>query len=60
MLIAGLLISLLIGILIGYLLLKTTVLKGSVPANEIEERYVGKELYQDTSERLKTKELELF
>lgn len=56
---AGLLIGLVIGVLIGYLLLKTTVLKGSVPAKEIEERYVGKELFRDTSERLKVKEAEL-
>ena len=52
-------LALAIGILIGYLALKTTVLKGSVPSAELEERYVGKELYQDTSERLKAKELEL-
>jgi len=55
----GLFIGLAIGVLLGYLLLKTTVLKGSVPANDIEERYIGKELYRDTSERLKTKEAEL-
>ncbi len=54
-----LLIGLIIGFLIGYLLLKSTVLKNSISNNEIEERYVGKALYQDTAERLKAKELEL-
>jgi len=55
----GLFIGLAIGGLLGYLLLKTTVLKGSVPAKDIEGLYIGKELYQNTSERLKSKELEL-
>ena len=55
----GLIIGLLIGIAIGYLLLKTTVLKNSIPVKEIEERYVSKELYSDTSERLKAKEADL-
>jgi len=55
----GLFIGLAIGFLVGYLLLKTTLLKNSIPTKEMEERYVIKELYQDTSERLKTKELEL-
>jgi len=55
----GLFIGLAIGLLLGYLLLKTTVLKGSMPAKDIEDRYVGKELYQDTSERLKAKESDL-
>jgi len=55
----GLFIGLLIGFLVGYLLLKTTLLKNSTPAGEIENRYVSKELYQDTSERLRTKESEL-
>ena len=59
MLIGGLLIGLAIGVLMGYLLLKTTVLKDSVPAKDIEERYVGKELFRDTAERLKAKEAEL-
>ena len=54
-----LLIGLVIGVLIGYLFLKSTVLKGSIPVKEIEERYVSKGLYQDTSERLKAKEAEL-
>ncbi|HTA28194.1 MAG TPA: DNA recombination protein RmuC, partial [Bacteroidia bacterium] len=52
-------IGLIVGVFIGYLLLKSTVLKNSTPTTEIETRYVGKELYQDTSERLKTRELEL-
>ena len=48
-----------IGALIGYLLLKTTVLKDSVAGKEIEALYIRKELYQDTSERLKAKESDL-
>jgi DNA recombination protein RmuC len=56
---AGLIIGLVIGVLIGYLFLKTTVLKDSITAKEIEERYVRKELHQDTSERLKAKESDL-
>ncbi len=55
----GLFIGLLIGFLVGYLLLKTTLLKNSTPSGEIENRYVSKELHQDTSERLRTKESEL-
>lgn len=55
----GLFIGLAIGVLLGYMLLKTTVLKDSVPAKDIEDRYVSKELYRDTSERLKAKEVEL-
>jgi DNA recombination protein RmuC len=55
----GLFIGLVIGALIGYLLLKTTVLKDSVAGKEIEALYIRKELYQDTSERLKAKESDL-
>lgn len=55
----GLFIGLTIGFLIGYLLLKTTVLKNSTLTREIEEHYISKELYMDTSERLRTKESEL-
>jgi len=55
----GLFIGLVIGALIGYLLLKTTVLKDSVAGKEIEVLYIRKELYQDTSERLKAKESDL-
>lgn len=55
----GLFIGLAIGFLIGYLLLKTTVLKNSTLTREIEEHYISKELYMDTSERLRTKESEL-
>jgi DNA recombination protein RmuC len=55
----GLFIGLVIGFLVGYLLLKTTLLKDSTPTKDIENRYVGKELYLDTSERLKAKELDL-
>ncbi len=54
-----LLIGLLVGFLIGYLLLKTTLLKNSTPNNELEQRYVGKELYQNTAERLREKESDL-
>jgi DNA recombination protein RmuC len=55
----GLFIGLAIGCLLGYLLLKSTVLKNSIPASDIENHYVSKELYRDTSERLKAKESEL-
>ncbi len=55
----GLIIGLVIGIVVGYLFLKSTVLKGSTPNIEIEQRYVGKELYQNTAERLKAKEADL-
>ncbi|HTB30681.1 MAG TPA: DNA recombination protein RmuC [Bacteroidia bacterium] len=59
MILIGLFIGLAIGILLGYLFLKNTVLKNSLPVKDIEERYVSKELYADTAERLKAKELDL-
>ncbi len=52
----GLFIGLVIGIVVGYLFLKTTVLKHSIPNTDIEQRYVSKELYQNTLDRLKEKE----
>jgi DNA recombination protein RmuC len=55
----GLFIGLAIGVLLGYLLLKTMVLKDSIPAKDLEARYIGKELYYDTAERLKAKESDL-
>ncbi len=55
----GLFIGLVIGVLVGYLLLRTILFKDNISIKEIEDRYVGKELYQDTSERLKAKESEL-
>lgn len=59
MLLIGLFIGLPLGFLLGYLLLKTTLLKNSTPNKDIENRFVGKELYLDTSERLKIKEQDL-
>lgn len=55
----GLIIGLVIGVILGYLLLKTTALKDSTPNTDIEQRYVSKELYQNTAERLKAKESDL-
>jgi len=54
----GLIIGLAIGIAIGYLLLKSSVLKNSLPKDEIEKRYVLKELYAESTNRLKKKEEE--
>lgn len=54
----GLFIGLVIGFLIGYLLLKATLGKNT-STKEIDDRYISKELYQDTSERLKSKESDL-
>ncbi len=54
-----LIIGLIIGFLVGYLFLKSTVLKNSIPVKEVEERYIGKSQYMDTSDRLKAKESEL-
>lgn len=54
-----LLVGLLVGFLLGYLVLKTTLLKNCTPDNEIEQRFVGKELYQNTADRLKAKESDL-
>ncbi|MGP8215803.1 MAG: DNA recombination protein RmuC [Bacteroidia bacterium] len=41
------------GIAIGYFFLKSTILKDSVPKDEIERRYIIKELYNESTERLK-------
>lgn len=59
MLVIVLFIGLLLGALVGYLFLKSTVIKDSVPSKDIEARYIGKDLYLDTAERLKSKETEL-
>lgn len=55
----GLVIGTFIGLLICYLLLKSGLQKNSTPNQVIQERFISKELYNDTSERLKNKELQL-
>src|SRR5579872_2426635 len=55
----GLILGLAIGVAIGYLLLKSNMLKNHLPKDEIEKRYVLKELYVESAERLNKKELEL-
>jgi DNA recombination protein RmuC len=54
----GLIIGLAIGVAIGYLLLKSNVLKNSLPKEEIDRRYVLRELYAESVDRLKKKEEE--
>lgn len=55
----GLFIGLVLGVVIGYLALKSSVLKNSLTKDEIDKRYVLRELYTESSERLKHKEREL-
>ncbi|HXB13820.1 MAG TPA: DNA recombination protein RmuC [Bacteroidia bacterium] len=52
-------IGVLAGGAIGYLLLKNSVLANSITKDELEERYILRELYTESSERLKKKEEEL-
>ncbi len=47
------------GIAIGYFFLKSTILKDSVPKNEIDQRYILKEIHNESSERLKRAEEDL-
>src|SRR6185437_8611036 len=54
-----LMLGLAIGVVIGYLLLKSSMLKDNLPKDEIEKRYVLKELYTESAERLRKKEQEL-
>jgi len=54
----GLIIGLVIGIVIGYLLLKSSVLKNSILKEDVEKRYILRELYIESSDRLKKKEEE--
>lgn len=51
-----LIIGLAVGAALGYFLLQSNVLKGSVPKDEIESRYVLKELYNEATSRLKKSE----
>jgi DNA recombination protein RmuC len=55
----GIVIGLVLGVAIGYLALKTSVLKDNLPKDEVEKRYVLRELYTESSERIKKKEQEL-
>jgi DNA recombination protein RmuC len=54
MIIAGIIIGLIIGALLGFLYFKSAATKDNLPKNEVEERYVLKELYnsalKDTNE----------
>jgi DNA recombination protein RmuC len=59
MIILAIILGLVVGFAMGYLLLKSTVLKDSMSRDDIEKRYVLRELYSETSERLKKKEEEL-
>lgn len=59
MIVLALIAGLVIGTAIGYLLLKSNMLKDYMPKTEIDKRYVLRELYSESSERLKKKEEEL-
>ncbi len=52
-------IGVLAGGAIGYLLLKNSVLANNITKDELEKRYILRELYTESSERLKKKEEEL-
>ncbi|HXP53233.1 MAG TPA: DNA recombination protein RmuC, partial [Bacteroidia bacterium] len=54
-----LIIGIAAGIAIGYFFLKANVLKDSVPRNEIDQRYILRELHNESGERLKRTEEEL-
>src|ERR1700722_6927803 len=47
------------GIAIGYFFLKATVLKNSVPKSEIDQRYILREIHNESGERLKRAEEDL-
>jgi hypothetical protein len=53
----SLIIVLIIGIgariAIGYFFLKANMLKDSMPKDELDKRYILKELYNETTERLR-------
>jgi len=58
-LIVVLIVGLIAGIAIGYFFLKANMLKDSVPKDELDKRYVLKELYAESTERLKEASNEL-
>lgn len=59
MIVLAIIIGLGAGVAIGYLLLKASMLKDYMPKSEIDKRYILRELYAESSERLKKKEEEL-
>lgn len=59
MIVLAIVIGLIVGAAIGYLLLKSSMLKDYMPKAEIDKRYILRELYAESSERLKKKEEEL-
>ncbi|HWY97871.1 MAG TPA: DNA recombination protein RmuC [Bacteroidia bacterium] len=54
-----LIIGIAAGIAIGYFFLKASVLKDSMSKSDIDERYILKELYNETGDRLKRAEEDL-
>ncbi|HSY76648.1 MAG TPA: DNA recombination protein RmuC, partial [Bacteroidia bacterium] len=54
-----LIIGLAAGIAIGYFFLKASVLKDSMSKSDIDQRYILKELYNETGDRLKRAEEDL-
>ncbi|HTA84379.1 MAG TPA: DNA recombination protein RmuC, partial [Bacteroidia bacterium] len=58
-LIVVLIVGIIAGIAIGYFFLKANMLKDSVPKDELDKRYILKELYTESTERLKEANNEL-
>ncbi len=54
-----LIIGIAAGIAIGYFFLKSAVLKDSLPKSDIDQRYILKEIYNETGDRLKRTEEDL-
>jgi DNA recombination protein RmuC len=59
MIVVYIIIGVLVGGALGYLLLKNSVLANSITKDELEKRYVLRELYSESVDRLKKKEEEL-